>query len=180
MRLFVAIPLPEEVKSQLLQLQEPIDGLRWSGKDQLHLTLRFIGETDKDTANTIAAYLRELVAPPFRMEIIGLGTFPKESSPRVIWAGIKENEKLTALQADIENVCQEAGLDPDNRSFKPHITLGRNKNADPDKVFAFINQYPTLDIKEIAVNSFNLYRSELTDKGAVYHVEESFRLREPG
>lgn len=179
MRLFVAIPLPEEVKSQLLQLQEPIDGLRWMSKDQLHLTLRFIGETNKRTAKKITANLRKLEAPPFKMEITGLGSFPEGSNPRIIWAGIKENEYLTELQADIENICREAGLEPDNRSFKPHITLGRNKNADYDKVLAFIDQYPILDMDEISVDSFNLYRSELTAKGAVYHIEESFRLREP-
>ncbi len=180
MRLFVAIPLPEEVKAQLLQLQKPIDGLQWSDKDQLHLTLRFIGETDGATTKKIAANLRELEASPFRMQITGLGSFPQGSNPRVIWAGIKENEYLTELQADIEEICREAGLEPDNRSFKPHVTLGRNKNADPDKLLAFIDQYPILDIDEISVDSFNLYRSELTEKGAVYHIEESFRLREHG
>lgn len=177
MRLFVAIPLPEEVKSQLLQLQEPIEGLRWSGKDQLHLTLRFIGETNKRTAKKIAANLRELKAAPFRMQITGLGSFPEGSTPRVIWAGIKQNEYLKKLQADIEGVCREAGLEPDNRSFKPHITLGRNKDADPDELLAFIDQYPTLVIDGISVDSFNLYRSELTAEGAVYHIEESFLLR---
>lgn len=179
MRLFVAIPLPVEVKSQLLQLQEPIDGLRWSGEDQLHLTLRFIGETDDATAKKITANLRNLEASPFRMQITGLGSFPEGSNPRIIWTGIQENEYLTELQAEIEGICREAGLEPDNHSFKPHITLGRNKSADYDKVLAFIDQYPTLDIDEISVDSFCLYRSELTAKGAVYHIEEKFHLRKP-
>lgn len=180
MRLFVAIPLPEEVKMQLQQLQEPVDGLQWQRPDQYHLTLRFIGEVSDNMTRRVEDELNQVDTSPFDIQLTGLGYFPQSSIPKVIWAGVKKNKRLTELQSQVEQACQRAGLEPDNRSYQPHITLGRNKEASKTKLRSLLDRYRHIRADAIPVTSFNLYTSELIRKGAIHRIRRKYPFQKSG
>ena len=123
-RLFVAIRPPEEVRDLLIDTMDDSPALRWVGDEQLHLTLRFIGEVERPVANDIAAALDRVRSPHFDLRIRGVGQFEKRSGG-ALWAGIDPKEPVAALAAKIERAVQQVGLDPERRAFSPHVTLAR-------------------------------------------------------
>jgi 2'-5' RNA ligase len=177
MRLFIAIPLPKRVKRKLLDLQQPIDGMRWQSQEQMHLTLKFVGEVDKTTASELRHELDNIVHPDFTMTIAGIGYFPEGKKPKVVWAGIKENENLQELHQKVEGHCEEMGIAPENRSYKPHITLGRTKNTSKRAVTSFINQHKKFTITDTPVSKFVLYESKLHPDGARHQRLQTYLLK---
>src|SRR6185437_1775902 len=123
-RLFVALDLPENIRARLLELQGGVPGARWSTNQQLHLTLRFIGEVDGDVAHDIDDTLAVIRAPAFALELSGVGEFGGKN-PRALWAGVKPNDALLHLQRKIETAMQRIGLPAEQRKFTPHVTLAR-------------------------------------------------------
>ncbi|MGK7368970.1 MAG: RNA 2',3'-cyclic phosphodiesterase [Candidatus Halalkalibacterium sp. M3_1C_030] len=176
MRLFTAITIPEEVKDKLQALKKPIKGLKWQDKTQMHLTLRFIGEIDERSAQNVNRELEKVSISSFSIELARLGSFPQRGTPKVLWIGVKDNSSLNDLHARIELACRNAGLEPDERSFKPHITIARNKGADGEKVKSYLENHSTPDFEPIKVTDFYLFRSELTPQGAVHHIEKKYNL----
>lgn len=166
MRLFVAVPIPPEVKEQLVERQQPIEGVRWEARNKLHLTLKFLGDTDPKQAHRLGTKLNNIAQPAFSISIKGVGYFPEGQHPKVLWAGIRQSKQLTRLKNSVEEVCVEMGFEPDSRPFKPHITLGRNKGAPKRDVMSFINQHKQLRIPEVKVQQFVLYESKLDTTGA--------------
>ncbi|MDZ7658404.1 RNA 2',3'-cyclic phosphodiesterase [Fodinibius sp.] len=176
MRLFIAIPLPKGVKQQLLDLQQPIEGIRWQSQEQMHLTLKFVGEVDKTTVSELREELDNIVHSDFSMTISGIGYFPEGKQPKVVWAGIKENANLQELHKKVENRCEKMGIAPENRPYKPHVTIGRTKNAYKRSVTSFINQHKKFGIQNIQVNEFVLFESELHPDGARHHPLQTYLL----
>src|SRR5690348_3750710 len=121
MRLFVALPLPDDVAQGLLMLQSGVPGARWSTREQLHLTLRFIGEADGRDANAIDEALATISAPRFTLELKGVGAFGGKN-PRALWAGVAPNEALIHLQRKIESAIQRLGFPAEERKYTPHVT----------------------------------------------------------
>jgi 2'-5' RNA ligase len=133
-RLFVALELDEKAQALLADYQQRLAGLdravRWVRPEQIHLTLKFLGEVPEAQVEPIAKALDELAAhEPFEFEIEGIGTFGSPRSPRVIWVGVRmPNPPLTNLQKACEKSLAELGFAPEERAFKPHLTLGRVKD----------------------------------------------------
>ncbi|MFC2076096.1 RNA 2',3'-cyclic phosphodiesterase [candidate division KSB1 bacterium] len=134
MRTFIAVDLPETVRDSLRELQAGLrgrsDGVKWVRVEGMHLTLKFLGEIDPDLVSGIDRVLQEAARSikPFRIALSGLGAFPGLSRPRVIWVGVDgELEPLQNLKSGIDKGLAELGFPKDDRSFKPHITLGRVK-----------------------------------------------------
>src|SRR4051812_13408366 len=123
-RLFVALPLPEDVTDSLLALEQGVPGARWSTREQLHLTLRFIGEVDGRDASAIDETLAAISAPPFTLQLKGVGAFGGKN-PRALWAGVAANEALIHLQRKIESTIQRLGFHAEKRKYTPHVTLAR-------------------------------------------------------
>ena len=178
MRLFTAITIPEEIKSKLEDLLTPVEGVKWQDRSQMHLTLRFIGEVDENTKREIIGQLEKVSFQPFSIKLDDPGSFPPKDrgNPKVIWIGIQENTALHKLQSKIEQACRDVGLEPDERTFKPHITLGRNKGADADKVRAFMEKMTIPDFEPVHITKFYLFRSKLRSDGARHYVEKDFSL----
>lgn len=176
MRLFTAITIPEEIKAGLEELFVPIEGVKWQDKSQMHVTLRFIGEVDSGTADQIKNALREVEVPPFDISLSKPGTFPESGKPKVIWVGVSHSVMLNELYDQLEEACQNAGLEPDNRSFKPHITLGRNKGNATIEIRKYLDRQVVPDFGSIHVSDFCLFRSDLTPQGAIHHIEKKFLL----
>lgn len=176
MRLFIAIPLPEYVKSSLRELQQPIEGVRWTDTERYHLTLRFIGDVDQAMMGNIRSGLSEIQVPPFEIDIKGFGYFPEQKKPRVLWAGIEEEPSLMELQRETEEACRSAGLEAESRTFVPHVTLAKVRGGRKKDVMSFINQHKTFRMESIPVTEFVLCESRLYKEGAVHTALETYAL----
>ena len=175
MRLFVALGMPDLVAQSLLLLQGGVPGARWHGRDQLHLTLRFIGEVDGAQARDIDDALAGISAPAFTLALHGVGTFGHRD-PKQLWAGVRPSEPLLHLQKKIETALQRIGLAADPRKFTPHVTLARLKSAPRAKLTEYLGGHALYTSAPFDVDAFRLYRSTLTPNGSLYTVEREYPL----
>lgn len=185
MRTFIAIPLPKECQTMLDQLQQSLRvykaEVRWVAIPSIHLTLKFLGEANPETIPKLSARLDENTRSerPFGLRLYGLGCFPDLKNPRVIWCGITgETDALLRLQQKVEKTCTDFGFAPEDRPFRPHLTLGRvngKRNLQPLQDYIKIGS----DLeRSFQTNHFNIYRSILKPEGAEYTVLQSIMLNE--
>ena len=179
MRLFTAITLPEEVQDQLAGLANGLPGARWVNADRLHLTLRFLGELDGAQAADVDTALTEIHLPGFELELAGVSHFGDSRKLRSLWVGAEPNPLLTRLQAKIETAVVRAGLAPERRKFKAHVTLARFKSSPGDHLQAFLAQHALFRLPPFPVTSFTLYSSFLAHEGAIYRAEADYPLERP-
>lgn len=175
-RLFVAIDLPAGIKEQLSILCCGLPGARWVAPDQIHLTLRFIGDVDSSVFTEVREMLTEINCEPFSLQLEGIGFFPPRGNPRVLWVGVRKNERLVQLRNRLESLLIRGGLEPEGRKYSPHITLARLKNTPGSKVGAFIVHNGLFMTEEFSVNEFFLYSSVLNSKGAKHFIEQCYSL----
>src|SRR5262245_46128415 len=123
-RLFVAIRPPEQIRELLIDAIDESPDFRWQNDDQLHITLRFIGEVERPLANDLAHELGRIRSPRFELRIKDVGRFEQRNAG-TLWAGVEPKEPVSGLAAKVERLCQQAGLEPERRAFHPHITLAR-------------------------------------------------------
>ena len=176
-RLFVAIDLPPDVAAQLQGLCCGVPGARWVQPEQMHLTLRFIGEVDGGIFQDIKEGLAGIKAAPFSLQVKGLGFFPPRKTPRVLWAGIFPVEEVSTLRNRIENRLVGMGLEPEGRKYSPHITLARLHDTPLARLGRFLAGNNLFATEPFLVSEFHLYSSELTSKGAFHVIEASYPLR---
>lgn len=176
-RLFVALELPPPVIEALGSLCEGVPSARWSSDDQFHLTLRFIGEVDRVAFDDIAHELSNIEADAFELALAGVGHYPPRGAPRVLWAGVRSNVALMALQSRIESAVVRAGQPPETRKFSAHVTLARLRNAPLERVSAFLMRHGLFATEPFEVTAFHLYSSRMTPSGSHYEIEASFPLR---
>lgn len=176
-RLFAAIDLPETVKDQLAGLCQGVPGARWVSREQMHLTLRFIGDVDNQRFEAIRQGLERVQAAPFEMALRGVGQFPPRGAARVLWAGVPVSPALMALQQQVASTLLDLGLEPEDRPFAPHITLARLKSPPvPLLIGRYLNQYAAFHTPPIPVQAFALYSSLLRPEGPVYRHEAVYPL----
>jgi len=176
MRLFVAIPIPDVVAQGLLFIQSGVPGARWQTREQLHLTLRFIGEVDGRDAEAVHDALSAISASSFPLVLKGVGEFGGKK-PRALWAGVETSEALLHLQRKIETALQRIGLEAEPRKFTPHITLARLKATPPGTVMDYLVDHALYASAPFAVGAFVLYSSHLSPNGSLYRAEHSYRLK---
>ena len=174
-RLFTGIELPEEIREDLGELEQPLPGVRWIEMDDLHLTLRFAGDLDKTTANEFADFLAGIEVPAFPIRISGLGTYGGRD-PRILWAGVEAGEDLQRLARANEQAARNAGLEPAVRAFKPHITLARMKNAQPERLARYLQKHGAFRTEPFYVTHFALFSAKPHTGGGPYIVDETFPL----
>ena len=174
-RLFVAIRPPVEIRNRLLDLMEGVAGARWQDEDQLHLTLRFIGEVDARAADDVAAALGTVRHPRFQIALDGLGKFGSRGRVNALWAGVRPHDQLAHLHRKIDQALVRAGLEPERRAYLPHITLARF-GRDTSGLDPFLDRHAGLSGDPFEVAHFALFESELGHSGAVYSIVERFSL----
>ncbi len=174
-RLFVGLDLPETVKDRLLTLEGGIPGARWQDREQLHLTLRFIGEVEEPDMLELVNGLGALEMTPFALQLSGAGQFG-DKRPHVIWAGVEENADLRRLAAKVEQVVQRKGFPPETRKYFPHVTLARLKNPTTERVFRYVADHSLFRSETFDVSEFHLFESHLGSAGAIYQIVASFAL----
>jgi 2'-5' RNA ligase len=175
-RLFVALAVPDDVAQALALLQSGVPGARWQTREQLHLTLRFIGEVDGRDAAMIEDALAAIDAPAFELSPHGVGEFGGKH-PHTLWAGVRASEPLLHLQRKIETALQRAGQPPDRQKYTPHITLARLNRANLGRVMDWLTDHALASAPAFTVGGFILYSSVLTSDGSIYRAERAYRLR---
>ena len=178
-RLFTAIEIPEGVRDLLLDLQSGLPGATWSPFDNLHLTLRFIGEVPEPMVDEIEEALWSVHASGFSLRIKGIGKYGGEgprSPARVIYAEVEHDNGLTRLQAKIEHALQDLGLDPERRKYHPHVTLARLKDTPIGRVGNYLAEHAMFSTPAFEVAEFTLFSSTLGREHSVYDALSSFAL----
>lgn len=174
-RLFVAIRPPAAIRAHLIDLMGGIAGARWQDDDQLHLTLRFIGEVDRHLAADVAAALGSVHQPPFEIALSGLGTFDRKGQIDTLWAGVTPHDALATLHKRIDQAFARIGIAPETRAYLPHITLARFGRVSGG-IHAFAASHSGLSSAPFPVTHFGLFESTLGGEGARYELVERYGL----
>ena len=174
-RLFVAILPPEHIRDLLIDAMDDSPDFRWQDDEQLHLTLRFVGEVDRPVAEDLANSLARIRADPFSIRVSGVGRFEQRNGG-ALWAGIEPKEPVAALASKIERACQQVGLEPEHRAFHPHITLARWKGRRSREIADFLDRRRSLASEPFEVDAFTLFESRLSRHGAHYEEVAGYQL----
>jgi len=175
-RLFVSVELPDGIKQSLGRICDDVPGARWLEADEMHLTVRFIGEVDGVVFDDVVHALDDVRLPPFELALRGVGHFPPRGEPRVLWAGLERSAELKTLHDKVESAVVRAGVEPERRKFSPHVTLARLKGTPERAVGGFIALNGLYRSEPFAVDEFHLYSSRLSAKRAVHRAEASYAL----
>ena len=177
-RLFIAIPLPSEVREELAACAEPIRAIGWTRPEQIHLTLRFIGDVQPEAAVAIESGLAGIRVEPFILSLAGAGVFPPRGDPRVIWIGVGENPaRLFQLRQQIDDSLLARGVEVDLRTFHPHVTLARVRDgAAPGAAREVVKRHRDYASPPFRVDSFQLIGSELLPSGPAHTLKREFAL----
>ncbi|MDP3791026.1 MAG: RNA 2',3'-cyclic phosphodiesterase [Candidatus Omnitrophota bacterium] len=177
MRAFIAIELSEEIRSSLSQIQSHLKysgaDVKWVEKDNIHLTLKFLGEITEEKCEKIKSILDEIGRSlrPFEINIKNIGAFPKIDHPRVIWVGLDKGAKESVeVAGKIDEELYKIGFEKESRPFTAHLTIGRvrsskNKDALKQKLTAYSLQ---LTAETQLISSVIFFQSKLSPKGSIY------------
>lgn len=175
LRCFIAIELPQGVKSALSRLQEELKkceaDIRWVDPNNIHLTLKFLGNVNEKDISKIINIMTGVCKKyqPFNLEIRGMGMFPNIKSPRVLWVGAEGNNILKGLQTDIEHGMIKIGFEREDREFTAHLTLGRFRSfKGKENILEIIKLHENESFGTINVKSISLMKSDLSHSGARY------------
>lgn len=175
-RLFAAIPLPAEIRRQLSLLTGGLPGARWSPPENLHVTLRFVGEVGEMQAEEFHHCLSRVEAAPFILHLRGCGAFSSGHRVHTLWAGVEATEPLLRLQARVEAAAQRAGLAAETRKYTPHVTLARLSREVPQGRLADLIAGNNLLALSFPVTSFNLFASHLGSGEPIYESLAEYPL----
>jgi len=173
-RLFVALEPPPSVRDALRGAMEGVAGARWQRDDQLHLTLRFIGEVDRHGAQDIAAALAGVRSAGFELRLAAPGTFDRRGRIDTLWIGVTPADPVAALHRKVDAALLRVGVPPDGRAFVPHVTIARF-GKDGGRAAAAFSGAPLSPVAW-PVAGFALYESTLGHDGADYCIVERYRL----
>jgi len=172
-RIFFAVPLPDEVQRILQDLQDQLRDLsgrvRWVKPASTHLTLKFIGEVEEERARHLWEALEDVELPePHQVPLTQTGVFPNPGRARVLWVGLEQTDPVMHLAERIETRSEQEGVAPDRRKFHPHLTLGRVKRRGISR--RQVDTFLHLEVPDavIPVQSIVCYQSDLQPDGAVY------------
>ena len=184
-RSFLAIDLPTAVKERLAEqiriLSPGTSGIKWVDPRLIHLTLKFFGEISTEQVDKISEVSQKVILKnkPISLTLKGIGGFPHIRRPRIIWAGLNRDlEALLKLVEALESAYEQIGIAREDRSFHPHLTLGRNKTNQPnERLFQRLSAWAEEESEPFAVEEIILYKSDLKPFGPVYSKICSFPLK---
>lgn len=172
-RLFSGIQLPPEIRDDLSRLQQPLPSTRWVPPENLHITLRFLGDVAPPTAREFAANLAGIAFDPFPLRLVGLDTFGGDT-PRVLFAVVEPSAALAELGRANETAARRAGLKPEGRKFTPHVTLARLQAPRVEPIARYLGARAGFATEPFLVSQFVLFSSKPNTGGGPYVVEQVF------
>ncbi len=185
-RSFVAIPLPTGVRSAAARLihriRDPGDGIKWVPTDNLHLTLKFLGDVENVQIPEVCDRIREACGgvPPFELRFAGTGAFPSLERPRTLWVAIDDpSENLRRLVGELESGLAELGFKPEPRDYRPHLTLGRTRSRTrrtAPEVIQRLQAEQDVRLGEMQADTVQLMGSFLEKRGPSYQVMDTIEL----
>lgn len=177
-RLFLALPLPEPVRVTIEALIDPeLPGVSWTRPEQLHLTLRFLGDVAADAIAPLIERLATVRVAPFLLPIEGTGAFPPKRDPHVLWVGLgRADPRLLQLRQRVDDAILAAGVPVDLRTFHPHVTVGRVSARGAVSATRWLRSHAGFAAPLFQVEAFDLFASELLPTGARHTLKQRFPL----
>ncbi len=176
LRLFVAIDIPEDIRTLVCGMGATIPGARAVPTEQLHLTLKFLGDMESSMLRDIRQALAEIDHELFSMSLQTVGHFPPRGMPRVLWVGINPVRETVALRNKVEKALSDIGIEREKRKFSPHVTLARLKDSPINRVSQFLAGNALFETPAFRIDEFQLYSSTLTPQGAIHTIQDRFPL----
>lgn len=178
MRIFVALPLPGNIRNELAKICGGIAGTRWIAPENFHITLRFIGDIGRGDADDLHTELASIRFPEFDMSLRGIGTFERRGHLHMLWAGLEMAQPVIELRDRIEAAAVRAGFGRETRKFKPHITLCRFKSHSMPDIGPYLEMHNAFSTEPFTVDHFSLYQSQLGHGSAKYDVLSEYPLEQ--
>ncbi|MBI1938787.1 MAG: RNA 2',3'-cyclic phosphodiesterase [Ignavibacteriales bacterium] len=182
-RAFIALEIPAAALEKIIQIKNDnyngYENVRWEPAEKLHITLKFLGDTEEKLIEKILGKLSTAVSSynSLMLSFNEFGIFKREGKPKIFWVGLKPDDELKTLALDIENLCLESGFQKEKREFKPHITLLRVKGNED---FNALQNLSRLKFEPVnfSAEKITFYKSELKKSGSVYTELKSFYLKQ--
>jgi len=178
MRLFVALPLPNAVRTALAEICGGIAGARWIEPENFHITMRFVGDAARAEADDLHTELSAIRFPEFEIALRGIGMFERRGHVHMLWADLDMAEPVVELHDRIEVAALRAGFQREQRKFKPHITLCRFKSNSMPDIGSYLEMNNAFSTPSFTINRFNLYQSQLGHGGARYDILSEYPLEQ--
>jgi 2'-5' RNA ligase len=175
-RLFAALAIPPLIAEGLVRRQTGLLGASWRPVEAFHITLRFFGDVSEAMADDVDSALAVVSGPALDLSLKGVGSFGEGDDIDAIWAGVETNPALTQLARRCENAARKAGLKPDTRTWRPHVTLAYLRRPDPPSVATWEQANNLLKSPPFRVDRFGLYSSHQTSEGSRYRLERDYPL----
>jgi 2'-5' RNA ligase len=177
-RLFVALRPPPTIRAALAATMDGVAQARWQDDDQLHLTLRYIGEVDRRIAEDIAVALGHLHGSAIEVALSGVGAFDKKGRTDALWAGVTPHHSLAALHRKVDHALVRLGLEPEGRAYLPHVTLARLSRSAGfgSEIDLWLAAHAGLASAPFRLEYMTLFESHLGGEGARYEVVERYAL----
>ena len=177
-RLFVALPVPEEIADDLVTLQSGVPDARWQPPENFHVTLCFAGEVQGGAMRDFEEELSDISGPPFLIAIAGVEQFSSGKQPRALVARVEKSDRLDWLQQKVSTVARNCGIEVERRKFRPHVTLARFGNgAETGHHLAqFMASHSTFKAGPWIADHFALYSSRSGRSGSIYTEEAAYGL----
>ena len=175
-RLFVGIEIPADARERLCDLEVPLPGAKWIPEDDLHITLRFAGDMDGRKARDFDEALASIQLDVFEIRFTELGAFGG-NEPRALWAGVDGGNMLEQLARACERAARQAGLQPEPRAFKAHVTLARLRGTRVDDMARFLEHHGGFRLPPFVAERFVLFSARPAVGGGPYVIEANYPLR---
>jgi RNA 2',3'-cyclic 3'-phosphodiesterase len=181
-RTFLALEIPDYAIHKIIELRDLslglLPGIKWEPREKLHITLKFLGDTDEEDIDRIICSIEEIIKGHDELELSfsGFGVFSKGGEPKILWAGINKSLPLDRLVSDIDSVLKLYGVPEDKRSYNPHITLLRIKNSSHLRKLLTLTK-AEIPFTEFTTGKISFYESRLLSQGSVYNLIKFFNLK---
>jgi len=186
-RIFAAVDISEQARlrvseySAALRREFPDLRVGWEKAEKLHLTLKFLGETNETQLNDLIEIVKKIAEQisTFRLQIAATGVFPSPRKPRILWLGVNDKtESLLKISGLLETECEKIGFPKENRNFKAHLTIGRLREPHKSTEIARKHLQNEFEPVEFKVSEIAIYESKLQSTGSIYLVISKQKLKE--
>ncbi|HBS06921.1 MAG TPA: RNA 2',3'-cyclic phosphodiesterase [Leptospiraceae bacterium] len=167
-RIFIALTLPEQIIQDLTDLQSGLPDIRWNPPEQMHVTLKFLGNVEESLVESLCSELESLELEAPEVRVSGVGQFAQRKAPPVLWAGLTPEEPLIEMHRAIEAMTGRLGFAREKRPFRPHVTLGRLKRSNPRRLHEYLELHHTFGSAPFQCTEVILFSSKLTSDGAIH------------